>query len=173
MFNDDEYTSRTGSMPRRQGPRVISINISKGGIPKYPRDCIEVTTAGLAGDGHNHEKHYRLSQAVCLQDLEQLDALRAEGYPLFPGTTGENLTVGNLNINALASGTVLEFPSGLSLEITKARIPCYVLDAIDPQLKKSMLGRCGMYASVLCEGSVRVGDRIGVRLPQAQSATLG
>jgi len=143
-------------------PYVLSINTSKGGIPKQPVESIYVTRSGLEGDAHNHEKHNRPIQAVCLQDMEKLAELQREGYPLYPGATGENLTVCHLHVNDLPVGAILEFPSGLVLEISKARKPCYVLDAIHPQLKEDIDGRCGMYAQVLQEGMITVKDTIKV-----------
>ncbi|MCA9407315.1 MAG: MOSC domain-containing protein [Candidatus Omnitrophica bacterium] len=146
-------------------PRIVAINISKGGIPKYPVNQISVKVSGLEGDGHNHQKHYRLEQAVCLQDLEKLDELRCEGYPLFPGTTGENITVKDLHVNELTLGTVIEFSGGLQIELTKVRKPCYVLDEINPQLKEDIVGRCGMYAKVLREGVLSLDNTIKVLKP--------
>lgn len=145
--------------------KVVSINISSGGIPKLPVDSVWITKAGLEGDGHNHEKHYRPEQAVCLQDIEMLKQLQSEGYPLYAGTTGENLTVQGLNVNELPLGTILEFPEGLIIELSKVRKPCYVLDSINPQLKEDIIGRCGMYARVLKEGSIRIGDKILIEKP--------
>jgi len=142
--------------------RVVSINISKGGIPKNPVGSVFVRAAGLEGDGHNHEKHYRPMQAVSLQDIEKLNELRGEGYSLYPGATGENVTVTNLNINALPLGTRLEFAGGVMIELSKVRTPCYVLDAIDPKLKDDIAGRCGYYASVIKEGELRTGEAITV-----------
>ena len=52
---------------------IVSINISKGGIPKLPVPSIPLTMDGLQGDGHNHEKHRASFQAVCLQDIEKLE----------------------------------------------------------------------------------------------------
>jgi MOSC domain-containing protein YiiM len=141
---------------------VISINISKGGVPKLPVAEIFVTLSGLEGDGHNHEKHYRPTQAVCIQDVELLKELSAEGYLLGPGTAGENLTVENLHVNALAVGTILKFSGGVILEITRTRPTCYVMDQIDPTLKDAATGRHGMYAQVLKEGLMRVGETIAV-----------
>jgi len=143
-------------------PHIVSVNVSKGGIPKSPVSAVQVYATGLEGDGHDHEKHYRLEQAVCLQDIEKLDELRREGYVLYPGATGENLTVSHLNVNALAIGTVLEFPSGLKIQLTKVRTPCYVLDAISPQLKENMIGRCGMYAKVISPGPVNEYDIVKI-----------
>ena len=56
-------------------PTVDSINLSPGGIPKRPVESIEVSDAGLLGDGHDHEKHRTPLQAVSLLDVELLDAL--------------------------------------------------------------------------------------------------
>lgn len=144
-------------------PCVVSINISRGGIPKLPVDQVTIEEAGLVGDGHNHDKHYRPIQAVCLQDIEKLQELKSEGYPLDAGTTGENLTVRYLDVNSLQLGDQLEFTEGVILEISKVRKPCYVLDAIDPQLKTDIVGRCGMYAKVIQPGIVSVGERIEVK----------
>ena len=139
---------------------ILSINISKGGIPKSPVSSVRVNFAGLEGDGHNHEKHYRPTQAVCIQDAERLEELCAKGYPLVPGAAGENLTVRGLNVNALPAGTVLEFSGGVVLEITRSRPTCYVMDQIHPKLKEDATDCHGMYAKVLEEGTVRINDSI-------------
>lgn len=112
------------------------------------------------GDGHNHAKHYSPIQAVCLQDIEKLEELSQGPYILRPGSAGENLTVQGLNVNSLPLGTVLEFSGGVVLEIAKVRKPCYVMDEIHPRLKEDALGRHGMYARVLKEGRLAVGETI-------------
>ena len=150
-----------------QIPRVVSINISRGGIPKRPIDAVRIMFTGLEGDGHNHAKHYRPQQAVSLQDIEKLAELRDEGYALFCGTTGENINVCNLDVNALSVGAILSFVGGVQLEISKVRHPCYVLDAIDPRLKEVIAGRCGMYARVMKEGVLHIGETIDVSIVTA------
>lgn len=144
-------------------PFVLSINISKGGIPKLPVDSVNITAKGLEGDGHNHEKHYRLTQAVCIQDMESLEDLGVKGYPLSPGTAGENLTVRHLKVNSLSIGTILKFSGGVQLEITRVRAPCYVMDQINPQLKEDANDCHGMYAKVLREGELKVGESIEIK----------
>ena len=140
--------------------KILSINISKGGVPKWPVDSVCITLNGLEGDGHNHEKHNNPLQAVCLQDAEELEGLKAKGYPLTPGVAGENLTVLDLHVNTLPLGTILRFSGGVVLEISKVRKPCYVMDAIHPQLKEDAMGRHGMYAKVLQEGVLNKGEVI-------------
>jgi len=143
-------------MIKDESPIVISISISPGGIPKLPVDEIRITFSGLSGDGHNHTKHCSPMQAVCLQDVELLeDVSKEEGIALSCGTIGENLTLRGLGVQNLSLGTGLEFEGGVILEITKIRMPCYVLDSIDVRLKEWLKGRCGMYAKVVREGVIK------------------
>lgn len=153
-------------------PKVVSINISKGGIPKLPVTSIRLTVAGLEGDGHNHAKHNTPKQAVCLQDLEKMEELNENGYGLSPGLAGENLTVENLHVNSLPLGTVLQFSGGVVLEISKVRKPCYVMDAIHPQLKDDAVGRHGMYARVIKEGVLTSGEIIEAIKPSLRYSRL-
>jgi len=147
----------------RPVPQVVSINISAGGIPKRPVQTIDVLEGGLRDDAHDHEKHNTPLQAVSLIDVEDLDALRTEGFPVYPGATGENITVRNLQVDALPVGTRLKFSGGVELELSKVRQPCFVLDSIDPQLKKSIIGRCGFLAKVIAPGRLTQGELIEVR----------
>ena len=140
--------------------QVVSINVSRGGIPKLPINPAQVTFRGLVGDGHHHEKHNNPDQAVCMQDIELLRELSQEGFPVAAGIIGENLTVKDLNVQQLPPGSILEFSGGVVLELTKERKPCYVLDAVHPQLKERIVGRCGFYAKVLQEGILEVGATI-------------
>jgi len=143
-------------------PTVISVNISPGGIPKLAVPEADITPAGLAGDGHDHDKHTTPLQAVCIIDVEDLDDLRAEGFEVGPGATGENLTTRGLDVDDLAIGDRLRLSGGVELELTKRRNPCYVLDAIDPTLKEVIVGRCGFYARVITPGRVEPGERIAI-----------
>lgn len=163
--NPDLHQDRKMSLLSRlgmlSGPGIVEeICVSSGGIPKRVVPWARVTLQGLNGDGHNHEKHNRLTQAVCLQDAELLRDLREEGFALVSGTIGENLTVRNLRVQKMPVGTILEFSGGVALELTKERQPCFVLDAIHPQLKEAIKGRCGFYAKVVREGILYRGETI-------------
>jgi MOSC domain-containing protein YiiM len=142
-------------------PQVVAVNISSGGIPKHPVPLGIVVRAGLVGDGRNHAKHIRPDRAISLFDIEVLDQLVQEGFPLTPGAAGENLTVTGLHVQELPPGTLLEI-DGVVLRLEQPRKPCYVLDAIDPRLKEAIVGRCGYMASVVSVGLVRPGTAITV-----------
>jgi MOSC domain-containing protein YiiM len=144
-------------------PRLVAVNISSGGIPKRAVACARLTLDGLEGDGHNHEKHRRKERAISIQDVELLNQIRAEGYAVGPGLMGENLTVQALDVQALSAGDQLVFEGGAALELTGIRKPCFVLDAIHPSLKESVVGRCGFMARVLTPGELRPGQSITVQ----------
>ncbi len=139
---------------------VIAVNISGGGIPKLPVPVAHVTMSGLEGDAHDHAKHNTPLQAICLINGEILDDLRAEGFDVGPGATGENLTVRGLDVEALEPGDLLRLSGGVQLEYTKKRKPCFVLDAIHEDLKDAIRGRCGGYAKVIEGGEIRPGETI-------------
>lgn len=141
---------------------VVAIGVSGGGIPKQALDEVQVTKDGFVGDVHAHAKHNRPDRAISLFDVEILDQLRKEGFPLYPGAIGENLTVAGLHVQSLPRGTLLEIGSVL-LRLEEPRKPCYVLDAINPCLKDVIVGRCGYMASVVQEGVIQPGMEI-VRL---------
>lgn len=141
--------------------RVVAVCVSRGSIPKRMLSAVRVTHGGLQGDGHAHAKHNRPERAVSLLDLEILNQLRLEGFPLYPGAIGENLTVADLRVQSLPPGTLLEIGEVL-LRLEEPRKPCYVLDAISPCLKDVIVGRCGYMASVLEGGMIRPSMEITV-----------
>jgi MOSC domain-containing protein YiiM len=139
---------------------VVAVCISSGGIPKRPVSECAVGPNGLAGDAHDHEKHAKPERAVCVQDAEVLEQLRTEGYALVPGATGENLLLEGFRVGECSPGQRLRFSGGVVLELVAPRKPCYVLDAIDPQLKDDIAGRCGWMARVITGGVVRPREEV-------------
>lgn len=139
---------------------VVATCVSAGGVPKRPVDRVEVTLDGLVGDGHAHEKHRRADRAVSIQDLELIEQLAAEGYAVGPGIMGENITVRGMDVQSLTPGDRLRFEGGLVLELASVRKPCYVLDAIYPDFKDVVVGRCGFLCWVVETGVLSPGQRV-------------
>lgn len=142
--------------------KILSVNISKGGIPKRPVELCAVTLEGLVGDKHDHEKHNSQDRAVSLMDQEILLQLIDEGYSLYPGAIGENLTVEELHVQSLEPGDRLSFSGGVELELVEARKPCFVLDSLGENLKIDIVGRSGYMARVVTEGTFERGETISV-----------
>ena len=142
--------------------KVLSINISKGGIPKLPVQSCRVTSDGLRGDGREHDKHNSKDRAVSLIDIEILHQLSNEGYEVSAGAVGENLTVEDLHVQSLDPGDHLMFSGGVEIELVESRQPCFVLDPLGENLKKDIIGRCGFLARVITEGMFTIGESISV-----------
>ena len=153
---------------------VIQINISRGGVPKRPVPEAMITPLGLEGDSWTHpEIHGGPEQAVLLITAETIEELAGRGYPVYPGSLGENLTTRGLDRRRLRHGQWLRVGEAL-LEITKNRAPCDTLDVYGPTIKREIYdkqvnagdhtsprwGMSGFYASVIEPGRVRVNDII-------------
>jgi MOSC domain-containing protein YiiM len=96
----------------------------------------------------------------------------AQGFPLFPGALGENLTTLGLDRRRFRAGQ--RYRAGdVSLELTKRRAPCATLNVypgiqhaiFDAQVNNGdasspRWGLSGFYARVLRAGTIRPGDPI-------------
>lgn len=152
--------------------RLLSVNLSKGGIPKLPLQRGEVTPTGLVGDGRDHAKHDKPTRAISILDLAIIEQLKAEGYRVGPGALGENFTVEGLLEDGVAPGSRLRFSGGVEIEVTEVRKPCFVLDAVDPSLKEVTVGRIGWMARVVTPGWITPGEAIAhVPPPPAGAGT--
>jgi MOSC domain-containing protein YiiM len=155
---------------------ILQINISPGGILKLPVPEAIVSPEGILGDSWAHSNiHGGPNQAVLLMTSEGIDELIAQGYTLYPGALGENLTTKGLDRRQLRVGQ--RFRTGeVLLELTKIRTPCTALDVYDPSLKLAVYdaqvkagdpssprwGLSGFYARVLKAGIIRPHDIIAL-----------
>ena len=85
---------------------IHQINVSPGGVPKLPVEEARVTWLGIVGDGHDDkENHGGPLAALCLYSLEEIERLQAEGHPIAPGTTGENVTLVGVDWSEMTPGS--------------------------------------------------------------------
>src|SRR5215207_10928464 len=149
---------------------VIQINVNpKGGVPKQPIASARITAKGVAGDKQRNRRfHGGPQRAVSLFSHEHIQALQAEGHPIAPGSTGENLTIGGLDWAALNVGDQLQIGDRLRIEITGYAAPCdniaasFADGAITRISQKLHPGWSRLYAKVLVEAEARVDDLVVV-----------
>jgi len=143
--------------------RIESINVSEGGVPKEARPEAWISRNGVHGDSHTDLRfHGGPDRAVCIFSREIIEALRREGHPIGPGTTGENLTVSGIDWATVVPGTVWQAGDSV-LEIASYTSPCKTIqDSFTDKRYKRIAqkvnpGWSRVYARVREEGQVRVG----------------
>jgi MOSC domain-containing protein YiiM len=133
-----------------------------------------VTPLGIAGDGHNNPQlHGGPRQAILLVTSEGIHELKEQGFALYPGALGENITTRGLDRRSVRVGQRYRIGEVL-LQITKLREPCQTLNVYGPGIQKAVYDQevkagnaqspvwalAGFYASVLQAGTIHPGDPI-------------
>jgi MOSC domain-containing protein YiiM len=159
--------------------RVVQINVSRGGIPKYAIAQGSAGPLGLEGDAVAHPQiHGGPVQALLLIASEAVDALAARGYPVFYGALGENITTAGIDPRSWRAGQQYRVGAA-EIELTKPRAPCATLDVYgqdrdgvkiqqaiyDSAVRRgdpssAFWGMSGFYARVLRPGAILAGDPI-------------
>jgi MOSC domain-containing protein YiiM len=97
--------------------------------------------------------------------MELIEALRAEGHPVSPGTLGENLTVEGLDWAAVVPDRCLRVGDVL-LQVTRYTSPCSNITTSFARgdhariSQKRHPGWSRVYARVLRPGTIRPGDPV-------------
>ncbi len=151
-----------GPRPAPLHGRVVQVNVSpQGGLPKLPvPGPVWVRRQGVEGD-RNRYRTEKLGcdpdSAVLLLPLSTISAHASAGFPVRPGSMGENLTIEGVSEEQFRPGQRWRM-GGALLQISRACTPCNELDAYGTDLRKRALGLRGWYARVLEEGPVQAGD---------------
>jgi len=157
--------------------RLLQVNVSDGGVPKQPVSSARISAAGVEGDRQaSPSVHGGPHRAVSILGIEAIRRVAAEGHPIAPGTTGENLTIEGVDVSTLEPGTRLAIGTEVVLEIAKSASPCRTIRHSFNDLR---IGRLSiqahptdsrMYARVVREGLVRPGDPIRLSGPEGDAA---
>src|SRR3954469_25872557 len=109
-------------------------------------------------------------RALCLYSVELIETLRAEGHPINPGATGENVTIGGIDWRDVTPGARLEL-GDVEIEITGYAVPCKSIqgafkDARSVRISHKLYpGWSRAYARVIRPGVLRVGDEVSLSRP--------
>jgi MOSC domain-containing protein YiiM len=146
---------------------IVQLSISPGGVPKLPVDVATVGELGIEGDGHRDSKHHGgPDRALCLWSMERIEALQAEGHPIFPGAAGENVTTRGIDWDHVVPGVHIHLGGGVIAEITGYATPCnnntaWFIDGKFTRISERLHpGWSRAYARVLQGGTLRPGDPI-------------
>jgi MOSC domain-containing protein YiiM len=109
---------------------VVSLHAApSGGVPKGSVPFLVVGMDGCEGDLQRNKRHHGgPSRAVCLYAAERMEALRHEGHPIKPGSTGENVLIAGLDWSNLSAGDKLAVGE-VVLRLTSEAPPCSTIAA--------------------------------------------
>lgn len=151
-------------------PHVHQINISDGGVPKFPVLEAKMSEQGLDGDRQRNFKfHGGPDRAVCLYSRELIERLQDEGHPIDSGSTGENLTLSGLDWDLVRPAVRLTIGPEVQLEVTSYTTPChhngrwFCNEDFSRIAQKLNPGWSRVYAKVLRGGIVRPGDVVEIQ----------
>ena len=152
---------------------IIQVSVGAGGVPNCPVDQGRLAVNGIVGDAWRYPFHGGPKRAVLLITSEGIGLLRAQGFPLYAGALGENLTRLGLDRSLLRLGQ--RFRAGEAItQLTQARLPCDTLSVDGTGIQAAMYdaraqagdaaspvwGLSGFYASVVQPGILRPVDAI-------------
>ena len=152
-----------GQLPSMTTGQVIGLHRSDGGVPKEAVDEVDVDWRGVVGDRQKSRIHHgRPWQALCIWNIESIEALRAAGHPIGPGFAGENVTVAGLPWDQVRAGVRLQLGT-VVCDVSAFALPCknnakWFADGDSRWMwhERGMPSR--VYATVVQRGRIAVGD---------------
>ena len=138
--------------------RVLAVNISeeKGTRKINIQSCALLKDFGLKGDAHGGPWHRQVS----LLANESIEKMRVMGLDVSYGDFAENITTEGLDLVHLPIGTEIRIGNSALLRVTQIGKECHERCAIYYQAGDCVMPREGIFAEVLNEGEVKVGDEI-------------
>lgn len=112
---------------------------------------------GIVGDAHAGNWHRQVS----LLSYDKVEEFRKTGAQVEAGAFGENILVQGIDFKNLPVGTRLRC-GAVQLEMTQIGKECHAHCAIYHQVGDCIMPREGVFAKVLQNGQITVGDKIYV-----------
>ncbi len=147
-------------MKQIQRGRVLAVNISedKGTKKKNVQRCALVKDFGLKGDAHAGPWHRQVS----LLANESIQKMQAKGLKVGFGDFAENITTEGVDLVHLPVGTEIRIGDSVLLRVTQIGKECQARCAIYYQAGDCVMPKEGIFAEVVQEGEVKVGDEITI-----------
>lgn len=177
-----------------RAPAVVAVH--RDGTHRFSKATVDrirlLPGLGVEGDAHAGRTVQHLSRVrrdptqpnlrqVHLIGVELYDELQAAGHDLGPGSLGENVTTGGVDLLDLPTGTLLRLGADAVVEITGLRNPCVQIDRLAPGALKIVLGtdasgavvrRAGVMGVVVIGGELSATDPVAVELPAGEPRRL-
>ncbi len=138
--------------------KIVSIAKSKkkGTRKKTITEASLKIDHGLEGDAHAGDWHRQVS----LLASESIEYMRAKGLEVTFGDFAENIATEGVDWKTIPVGTKVKLGEGALVEITQIGKVCHKKCAIYYQAGDCIMPKEGIFAKVLKEGTIKVGDPI-------------
>jgi MOSC domain-containing protein YiiM len=148
-------------MRQVQKGKVLSVNISedKGTKKTNVHSCALLRDFGLKGDAHAGPWHRQVS----LLANESIEKMRAKGLNVGYGDFAENITTQGVDLVRLPIGAEIRIGDAVVLCVTQIGKECHQRCAIYYQAGDCVMPKEGIFAEVVSEGEVKVGDGIIIK----------
>ena len=140
--------------------KIVSIAVSKKkGTRKTPVDEAFVSkNHGLEGDAHAGKWHRQVS----FLSSESIEKTRRQGLNVTFGDFAENIATEGIDWPKVPVGTRFQLGTSVLIEITQIGKECHNKCAIYYKAGDCIMPREGVFARVLEEGTIRIGDEIRI-----------
>ena len=137
---------------------VLAVNTSeeKGTKKTNIQSCALLKGFGLKGDAHGGPWHRQVS----LLANESIAKMKAKGLDVGYGDFAENITTEGVDLVHLPIGTEIRIGNSILLRVTQIGKVCHTRCAIYYQAGDCVMPTEGIFAEVVNEGEVKVGDEI-------------
>ena len=138
--------------------RVLAVNISekKGMRKTNVYSCHVLKDFGLKDDAHGGPWHRQIS----LLANESIQKMTAMGLNVGYGDFAENITTEGVDLVHLPIGTIIRIGKQIVLRVTQIGKECHERCAIYYQAGDCVMPKEGIFAEVINDGKVAVGDEI-------------
>jgi len=141
---------------------AVCVSEAKGTQKQNIETCFLKCDWGLENDAHGGNWHRQVS----LLSYDKVKKFNQSGANVSHGDFGENLLVEGIDLAALPVGTVLKCGAAV-LEVTQIGKECHSKCQIYHKMGDCIMPREGIFAKVLQEGQVSVGDNVEIALSAA------
>jgi MOSC domain-containing protein YiiM len=140
--------------------KILSVNISeKKGVKKH-----NVTSSRALIDlGLEHDAHIGMElRQISLLAAESIEKIRQKGLNVSYGDFAENLTTEGIELYTLPLGTKIQVGKAVLLEVIQIGKICPKPCAIFYAVGDCVMPKEGIFARVLSEGNIKIGDDITI-----------
>lgn len=139
--------------------RVVAVctSFNKGERKRNVTSARLLVGLGLEGDAHAGFAHRQVS----LLAIESIEKMRQAGLSVNPGDFAENITTVNIKLTDLPIGAEFKLGEAI-LKVSQIGKECHHRCAIYYQAGDCVMPKEGIFATVIQEGIVKVGDVLEV-----------